>query len=143
MTYTTLDALINAYGEREITDLTDRDRDGTLNVEVVSAAIEQTDMVINGYLRGRFTVPLATTPGLISTCAKHICRYFLSEDLATDRIKEDYERALRWLGEIRDGKLDPGIDQDNAAPEVTSGSPRHRSSGPAFPLDHFNAWSGD
>jgi len=137
MSYTSLDALNKAYGEREITDLTDRNRDGVTDTRVVDAAILRSDQVIDSYLRARFAVPLASTPGLIATCAQFITRYFLSDDLATDRIEEDYKQALKWLQDIRDGKMDPGIDGTNTAPEVASGSPRHRSGGPAFPLNDF------
>lgn len=143
MPYTTLENLETRYGAREIVDLADRDRDGVADAGVVDAAIAQADQIIDSYLGSRFTVPLLKVPGLVGVCADAIARYQLAPEQVTEKIKEDYTRALKWLGEIRDGKMDVGIATDDSAPEVEGGGPRHTEGRPAFPVDALDRWAGE
>ncbi len=131
-----------AFGAREVLDLADRDLDGVADAGVVDAAIADADDLINSYLRSRFALPLVEVPGLIKKCARFIVRYALSEDHATDRIREDYKQALKWLSEARDGKMDIGITASGDAVESVSGGPDHRAGREAFPREGLDAWTG-
>lgn len=107
--YTSKDDMIAAFGETEILDLTDRDGDGFADEAVWASIILQTTSLIDGYIGSRFALPLPEVPQLIAQCARWIARYFMAEDHATDRIKYDYEQALKFLTMIREGKLDVGL----------------------------------
>lgn len=142
MAYITQTEISDAFGETELIDLADRDGDGFVDAPVVALAIGRAAGVIDSYLRSRFTLPLATTPQLVRECALAIVRYLLAEDHATDRVVKDYERALKWLGEIRDGKLDVGLDPASAAPAITGGGAQISGGRPVFDRDKLDAWSG-
>ncbi len=142
MSYTSLAEMETAFGSREVLDLSDRDLDGVSDAGVVDAAVADADDLINSYLRSRFDLPLVEVPGLIKKCARFIVRYSLSEDHATDRIKDDYKQALRWLSDARDGKMDLGITASGSAVESVTGGPDHHAGREAFPRDGLDAWTG-
>ena len=67
--YASLADLIARAGEAEIRQTADRNLDGTADTDVVNAALTDADNLINGYLRARYSLPLATTPALVKTWA--------------------------------------------------------------------------
>lgn len=144
MAYTTIAEMEAAFGAQEVLDLVDRDRDGVADAGVLDAAIADAGDTIDSYLRSRFQVPLADAPGLIRKCARFIVRYNLSEDHATDRVKDDHKQALAWLDRIRKGEMDVGLTEAGAdiAPAKTGG-PQFEGGRDAFPEDALNAWTAD
>ena len=61
MSYCTYDDLVNAFGKEEILLLTDRDRNGRQDEDVLEEAIAFADAYIDGYLRERYSVCLLYT----------------------------------------------------------------------------------
>lgn len=61
MPYANLSGLTARYGQHMLVDLTDRalPPTGQIDVDVVQAALEDTDALIDGYLAGRYALPLA------------------------------------------------------------------------------------
>lgn len=142
MSYLTQIEIERAFGAAELIDLTDRSGSGVVDPAVMSQAIDRATGVIDSYLRSRFDLPLSAVPDLVRECALHIVRYQLSEDHATDRVKDDYAQALKWLGEIRDGKMDVGLTQAGDASAPTSGGPQFSTGRPAFDRDALDHYSG-
>ncbi|HZF97877.1 MAG TPA: DUF1320 domain-containing protein [Pseudoxanthomonas sp.] len=81
-------------------------------------AITEADALINGYLGKRYTLPLASPPGILTTWARAIVRYKLHGDrLSTetsDPIVRDYRDALKFLEQIAAGKFSLGIEDPTA-----------------------------
>ena len=105
MSYTSRAALEAAFGADEIRQLTDRDGDGEPDADFIASAISRTEGVIDGYLMGRYALPLAVIPGVLVAYACDIARYFLYENAAPEYVRQNYDDALRWLRDVASGKV--------------------------------------
>ncbi|KGQ36081.1 hypothetical protein JP34_00920 [Gallibacterium anatis] len=110
--YATADDFVLRIGEQQAIELTDRDRTGEINQQVLAVALTDSSSQIDGYLLGRYTLPLASIPdNLIRICCD-IARYRLvsmSEVTTTDEIIERYKLSLKELEQIAGGKISLGI----------------------------------
>ncbi len=52
---------------------------------------------INGYLAGRYAIPLLFVPDRIKAVDADITRYRLYDDRSTDEVRTRYEDAIKWL----------------------------------------------
>ncbi|MEY9358955.1 phage gp36-like protein [Bradyrhizobium yuanmingense] len=107
MTYATQAELVERFGETMLIDLTDRADPpaGAIDAGVVADALTDTDAMIDGYLLGRYLLPLAATPTLLKDLAKAIAIYKLHRDAVSDKIRSDYEDALKTLRLIASGDI--------------------------------------
>lgn len=107
MTYATQAELVERFGETMLVDLTDRADPpaGAIDAGVVSDALTDTDAMIDGYLLGRYQLPLASTPTLLKDLAKAIAIYKLHRDSVSEKIRADYADALKTLKQISDGDI--------------------------------------
>lgn len=106
MAYATLADLIAAFGEQEMLDLTDRDEDGVADAAVLASAQARAQSVIDGYLAGRYALPLAAPyPAALSGADADIQRYLLYDNEAPDRVKEAFGWAMNWLKDVASGKV--------------------------------------
>lgn len=105
MAYADLAGLIQRFGEGMLVDLTDRGDPPTDAVvtSVVDAAIADTDALIDGYLQGRYQLPLQATPELIQALSETIAIYKLHIHVAGEKITDDYKDALKALKDISTG----------------------------------------
>ena len=120
MPYCTLDDLKNHIPEANIIQLTDDEGLGTVNQARVDKAITTADSVIDGYLRGRYTLPLLTVPELIKTIAIDITVYKLYErrlDLEMpEAMSNRYRNAVKLLDQIQKGLIKLGIESPETGP---------------------------
>lgn len=102
MTYASLAQLIDRVGEPMLIDLTDRDEvaRGAVVVAVVDRALADADALIDGFLASRYQLPLVVTPALIADVAQAVALWKLHVTTPEDKIKLDYEAALKTLREI-------------------------------------------
>jgi phage gp36-like protein len=103
MTYATLSDLVTRYGSDELAQRTDRIAGNTIDQTVIDRALSDADAEIDSSLAARYTLPVASVPPLLVRVACTIARYHLHDEAATQRIREDYEDALKVLAEIRSG----------------------------------------
>lgn len=84
----------------------------------IEQAIAEAGDVVDGYLARRYSLPLATTPGLLVTWARAITRYKLHQHrLGTDSVDpvvRDYRDAIKFLEQVAAGKFSLGVDDPNA-----------------------------
>ena len=110
MSYATQSDLSDKFGDGLLIQLTDRAEvaTGQIDNDVVDQALADADALIDGYLAGRYALPLVTTPTLINGLAKSIAIYKLHTFPANDQIKDEYKDALNTLHMISTGavKLD-------------------------------------
>ncbi len=142
MSYITQSELETAYGVNEIADAADRDADGVADAAVVTAAIGRATGVIDSHLRSRFTLPLVSTPDLVREISLALVRYYLAATNANERTKDDYKQAILWLKDIREGKMDIGLDETDTAVAPTSGGAEFEHGGGAFDEDALNEFRG-
>ena len=123
MTYATKLDLIDRFGEAELTELTDDDGIGIPDDVRVNKSLADADAEINAYLGG-FTLPLTTVPTLIVNWAADIARYQLHRHGASEHVAAAYTTARKSLAELRDGKLNLGLDAAGDQVNTTTGSPQ-------------------
>jgi phage gp36-like protein len=107
MSYATQAELVERYGDPMLIQLSDR-ADPPANVidaGVVARALADADAAIDGYLAGRYALPLSATPDLVRDLALAIAVYKLHRDTASDKIRKDYEDALATLRQISAGVI--------------------------------------
>jgi phage gp36-like protein len=107
MSYASLDDLKKTYGEPMLVALTDRAEPpaGSIDTAVVDRALADTDAAIDGYLKVRYALPLASTPALVRDLAERIAVYKLHRNVAADKIRDDYNDAIKTLRDIASGAV--------------------------------------
>lgn len=125
MSYCTLDDLKKAMSEASIIQCTDDEALGPTALDPddpeqaaimdrINGAISDADELIDGYLRGRYILPLTSTPKLLTRCALDLVSFYLYGrrlDLEMpDSMQMRYKNALKLLESIRDGKISIGIE---------------------------------
>ncbi|MDF2232176.1 DUF1320 domain-containing protein [Albimonas sp. CAU 1670] len=105
MSYATLQQLTDRYGERMLVMLTDRGETATRQIDgdTVDRALADADALIDGYLAGRYALPLAETPPLIVDLAQRIAIWNLHTSAADEKIEADYKDARATLKDIASG----------------------------------------
>ena len=110
MSYITRQDLEQRYGD-EITQ-----REAGLPVGALDMAILDAAALINGYLTGRYALPLVPVPASLPLQAAAIARYLLLGDAATERSRLDYQDAIAWLKDVAAGR----VQFDQVAPEAAA-----------------------
>ena len=105
MTYTTQAILIEAFGEEELVELLDRDQDEASDGGVLDRAIAYADSVIDGYLRGRYTLPMTAAPALIVGIANDLVRYRLYDAKAPEEVASRNKQGIEDLKRIAAGVI--------------------------------------
>ncbi len=120
MPYCTLDDLKDQIPEANIIQLTDDEGLGVVNQSRVDKAISVADSVIDGYLRGRYSLPLSTVPELIKTIAIDIAVYKLYERRLElempEAMSNRYKNAIKLLDQIQKGLIKLGIESPETGP---------------------------
>lgn len=119
--YTTQSDLEERYGTQFLIQLTDRadTPTGAIDADVVTRAIAQTEGLIDGYLAGRYALPLATVPDPIPAIAAQIAIYVLHVYEPNAKITRDYEMAIKDLDRISKGAIQ--LAAEGVAAETTGG----------------------
>lgn len=120
MPYCTLDDIKDRIPEANIIQLTDDEGLGAANQTRVDKAVTAADSVIDGYLRGRYSLPLSTVPELIKTIAIDISVYKLYERRLElempEAMSSRYKNALKMLEQIQKGLIKLGIESAETGP---------------------------
>lgn len=115
--YCTLTDMINRFELTELIQLSDSAHIGMIDDAVVNAAISDASNLIDGYISGRYALPLQSVPSvLISICA-NIARYNMYDNAVTDVVQRNYDAAIRFLEQVGTGKIKMGLSADNTQPE--------------------------
>jgi len=110
MSYCTIDDIRKQVREAELIGLTDEEDTGAVVESVVTAAIESAGVEIDGYLGGRYALPLVTVPAILTKLAADIAVYNLYAlgDGPPESRKERYDNAVRFLRSVAEGKISLG-----------------------------------
>lgn len=107
MSYCTQSQLTDRVGSAMLIALTDRADvpTGGVVTAVLDRAIADADAVIDGYLAGRYSLPLASTPALITDLSQAISLWKLHVSEPEAKVKADYDAAIRSLRDIAQGVI--------------------------------------
>lgn len=98
---------------------------------LIDQALADANDTIDGYLAGRYAVPLASPPVVVKRLACDLARYFLYDDQVTDTIQKRYDAAERFFREVAAGRVSLGADL-GAAGQPTGGTVEISSGGTVF-----------
>lgn len=108
--YADIDDIRKQIREAELIGLTDEDNTGAVVEAVVNTAIETAGVEIDGYLGGRYTLPLSPVPDIIKKLCVDIAVYNLYVLGAgpPESRKERYDNAIKFLTRVSEGKITLG-----------------------------------
>ena len=112
MSYSTLTDIQNYLPSEYVRQLSDDADTDEIDIEKVSDCIRRADDLIDGYMRGRYPVPIVgTVPTLISDISCKLAIYFLFKrsliQKMPESIKSDYDEAMASLKEVQKGRISP------------------------------------
>lgn len=120
MPYATQQNMIDRFGNEELIELTDRDHTGAIDATVLNQAIKDASGVVDGYLSGRYSIPLITVPPIIERITCDLARYFLYDDAATEHVQKNHDTAISYLKDASRGNVDLGVDDTGSAPQTNN-----------------------
>lgn len=123
MTYATQQDLVDRYGSARLASLSDIEAPavGGIRTSMLAAKLADADAEIDGYLVGRYSVPLVTFPAILKVHACSIAWYRLLGSVADEAARRDYEDAVSYLAKVAKGDI--SIMAPAAAPPVTGVGP--------------------
>ncbi|MCL1861789.1 MAG: DUF1320 domain-containing protein [Proteobacteria bacterium] len=123
MPYCTLADLQLAIPAQTLVWLSDDDATATdINLPVVEEAIRQAVELVDGYLRGRYNLPLDPVPSIIKDMTVNLARHWLyarrpeGNDLP-EAVTRTWKAAIQTLEAIRDNRITLGVPSGASAPE--------------------------
>jgi phage gp36-like protein len=107
MPYSTQAQLETRYGTQLLVEISDRDDipGGVVDAALIARAIADADALIDGYLKPSYALPLSPVPPLVTDLSLRISIYYAHTNVVSEKIREDYERALKQLKDISTGIL--------------------------------------
>lgn len=139
MSYAGVAEMVARFGETEILRLSvpeDRTAE-TIDATKVEVALADASATIDGYLRGRYAVPIVDVPNDVVRAACVLARYDLAKGERTEpteQMRLDRKEAITWLEGIAKGTI-----RLHAVAE--SGSPATAQAGGARVSDRPRAFS--
>jgi phage gp36-like protein len=121
VTYATPQEMVAAFGFSEIRDLTDNGepRLNDINQDVLAKALADASAMIDGYLVGRYQLPLASAPAVLGLYCRGVARYLLMTNQPDERAKGDFAAAVQYLQRVASGAI--GLLPPAAAGQVPAG----------------------
>lgn len=122
MSYATPQDMINRYPNRDLVQLSNEDPAiTTINTTALQQALDDAAAEIDGYLGGRFTLPLSDVPEVLGRLSCDVAMYRLQSlrpihDLADARLR--YDDAIAMLTKVASGEMTLGIGSDGHETQV-------------------------
>lgn len=128
----TPEEMLSFLPERAVVQLTNDDPHGKEpDMGKVEEALRAAEELVDGYLRGRYELPLATVPTLLRDVVRSIARFKLyerrPESDMPETVMETYKAAVKTLEQIRNGRITLGV---AATAEALPERGEHRMSAP-------------
>lgn len=109
--YVTPQSLIDAFGERELVELTDRSepRANEVDYQVAQRECDRTCVEIDAALALRYALPLAEVPELLHYLALDLARFYLHQSEPPTLVKTRFDAARQTLRELAAGRSSLGV----------------------------------
>ena len=103
MAYCTVAELTDRYSQSFLVQLSDRADTPAVGIDtgLFDRAIADADALIDGYLKTRYALPLASTPPIVKDISQRVAIYNAHGQTVADKIRDDYKLALGQLKEHR------------------------------------------
>jgi len=112
------------------------------NENVIEDGVRQAEELVDGYLRGRYNLPLDPVPTVLRDAVVYLARHWLyqrrPEGALPDAVKDSRKDTIKLLESIRDGVVTLGMPTGHAAPEP--GEIRVRSRRQQFDADTWGRY---
>ena len=111
MKYATEQDIIDRYSQEQLLITFDRDGDGAVDLDGEGVSVAEKSLTdateeIDGYLSGRYNLPLDTVPKILTFMAVDIALYKGSVETAvTEERRTRYQDAIRFLTKVAEGKI--------------------------------------
>lgn len=107
MPYANPSDMVTAFGQAEMVQLTDtgEPRLDDVNLAVLGKALADASALIDGYLVGRYPLPLADVPEVLRVHCRGLARYLLMTNTPDERAKLDFKAATDFLGRVAAGTI--------------------------------------
>jgi len=118
MPYATVADLLARLGEARLVQLTDLHDPplGLVDEAVAQKALDDAAAEIDGYLAGRYVLPLATMPAVLRVHAVTLAVYRLLRDAVGEVEREEYKAVRQYLERVAEGRV--ALFPPNTAPAV-------------------------
>lgn len=107
MTYCTKQDLIDRFGEKELTQLTDRTNTpaSVIDDTVVTRALADATAFADGYIGKAYSLPLQTVPPTLTKLTADVARYYLhAKGVDKDSpVQRAYDQALSFFRDVSKG----------------------------------------
>lgn len=122
MRYCTRADLGNAIPELTLIQLSNDDSSAEQpNEAVIEDGVRQAEELVDGYLRGRYNLPLDPVPTVLRDAVVYLARHWLyqrrPEGVLPDAVKDSRKDTIKLLESIRDGVVTLGMPTGQATPE--------------------------
>lgn len=141
--YCTLDDLKKLVPEDVLVQLTDDENLGEVDTARVNEAITQADAEIDGYLGGRYAVPLTSVPDMVKKLSIDIALYNLYSRTVSEMpsLRGDrYCSAVRQLEGIAKGIITLGVSEMPSAPTDSGAETNKNDDGNVFSRDSMKGF---
>jgi phage gp36-like protein len=126
VSYASPNDLIVRYSNRDLVQLSNEDpTQTTINTSTLQQALDDASAEIDGYIEGRFALPLIDPPTVLDRLTCDVAMYRLQSlrplhDLEDARRR--YEDAVELLMRVARGEVTLGLAADDAEPPAAQGS---------------------
>lgn len=132
--YATRDDMISFFGLDEINEAERNIVKGVASTpedqaELTAKRVAATNAILlaatneaNGYIARRESLPLSSIPDQLKQPVCAIARYRLWKDRASEKVRQDYEDAMRWLKDVSSGAVVLAIDRGITTPNYAAGA---------------------
>lgn len=109
--YATPDNMLSRFGEQDLALLTEREDSvpGEINFVLLEQALSDASAEIDGYIAGRYVLPLTTVPAVLERNCCDIARYFLYGDKAPEQVEKRYTAVVKFLTAVSKGDISLGL----------------------------------
>ncbi len=139
MAYASLADLQSRFSESELIDLSDREQTGAINLDVIDQALADASAEIDGYLGGRYSLPLPSVPDVLTRLCCDIARYLLYSERAPEQLQKRYDNAVGFLKALSKGDISLGL-PDSQQPDPSANTAQITSAGTMFNREDSSGW---
>lgn len=109
--YATPDNMLSRFGEQDLALLTEREDSvpGEINLALLEQSLRDASAEIDGYIAGRYVLPLTTVPAVLERNCCDIARYFLYGDKAPEQVEKRYAAVVKFLTAVSKGDISLGL----------------------------------
>ena len=115
MAYSTITDIKKLLPEEALIELTDDENTGAVNDARVTEAIAAADAEIDGYVGGRYGVPLSPVPTAIKRLSVDMAVYHLysrRQEIMPETRQVRYDNCVRFLRDVAAGRVSLGIEPE-------------------------------